>query len=711
MEVVIEGLPNTKVYLDDILLHSQKFDEHLLHLELVFKRLELANLKLKPSKCSFGKRKTDYLGFEISSEGIMPSKGKTSAILNYPRPTNPKQVKRFLGMASYYRKFIKDFSTKSEPINKLLKKDSKFEWSDICEKNFNEIIQALVNLPILIYPDFNKPFILETDASTVGLGAVLTQADKSGVNRAVGYASRLLNKAELNYSATELECLAIVWATEQFKPYLYGRKFQIHCDHNPLVFIDNMKNKTSRVSRWRYNLAEYNYEIVYRKGSLNVKADALSRLGVNLVSYDGKLENLSKEDIIREQEADNWIQKLKLDSRRGYFMEDNILFKKDNERSKLVVPKTLKNVVLKLCHDDMAGGHFGFKRTWPKVRDRFYWSSMYKDTFQWTKACVKCAKRKRPESTKLSLNPINEAKFPFEMVGVDILGPLTETKQGNRYILVFTDYLTRWAEAFGIRNIDAKTVSKVFVNEIVCRHSAPRVLLSDQGKQFTSNLLKEICNYLTTKKINTTAYHPECNGLTERFNATLCQVLSMYCDENQTDWDEFLPTALFAYRTSIQETIKMSPFDALNAREPRLPSDLENIRSESDPYVRDFRKKWSDAYQRIEQVNKERKEKFDDSHKIKIINIADKVRLHSPATKIGLKTKLRQEMWTGPFRVIGKLPNGNIKLNIGKKNPYIVHPNRVKLAEIEIFDFADEKKVRKNTKRVSFSGKDEIIRF
>ena len=727
MEIVIEGLTNTKVYLDDILLHSRKFDEHLRHLEAIFKRLELANLKLKPSKCSFGKRRTDYLGFEISEEGIKPSKAKTDAMLNFPRPKNPKQVKRFLGMASYYRKFIKNYSSKSEPINKLLKKDTKFEWTENCERNFKDIINALINLPILIYPDFSKPFILETDASTVGLGAVLAQEDKYGINRAVAYASRLLNKAELNYSATELECLAIVWATEQFKPYLYGRKFQIQCDHNPLVFIDNMKNKTSRVSRWRYNLAEYDYEIVYKKGSMNAKADALSRTGEENVSskfkldksirkdistvFENELLNLSKEMIIKEQNSDEWIQQAKLESRRGYFIENNILYKKENSRNKLVIPKSLKNEVLKLCHDDMSGGHLGFKRTWPKVRDRFYWSSMYKDTFEWTKACVKCAKRKRPEPSKLGLMPINEAKLPFEMVGVDILGPLTETKQGNRYVLVFTDYLTRWAEAFAIKNIDAKTVSKVFVNEIVCRHSAPKVLLSDQGKQFTSNLLKEICSYLKTRKINTTAYHPECNGLTERFNATLCQILSMYCNENQTDWDEFLPTALFAYRTSIQETIQMSPFDALNAREARLPSNLENFRSDSDTYLRDFKKKWSTAYERIEKVNKTRKEKFDKSHKIKVINIADRVRLHSPATKIGLKTKLRQEMWTGPFRVIGKLPNGNIKLNIGKKSPYIVHPNRVKLAEKEILDFTEKKKTRNNHKRVSFSEKVEIIRY
>jgi hypothetical protein len=223
-------------------------------------------------------------------------------MINYPVPKNQKQVKRFLGMASYYRKFIPQFSTTAEPINKLLKKNSDFLWSTDCETGFKQIIDALVNPPVLIYPDFTKSFILETDASTVGLGAVLAQKDKNGVNRPIGYGSRMLKDAEKNYSATELEALGVVWACEQFRAYLYGRKFVIECDHNPLVFIDNMKNKTSRVSRWRYNLSEFQYKIEYVKGSLNVKADALSRAEIlsvesitsQIIESQSNDENLSQ---------------------------------------------------------------------------------------------------------------------------------------------------------------------------------------------------------------------------------------------------------------------------------------------------------------------------------------------------------------------------------------------------------------------------------
>ena len=203
---------------------------------------------------------------------------------------------------------------------------------------------------------------------------------------------------------------------------------------------------------------------------------------------------------------------------------------------------------------------------------------MYRDTYRWIKSCTICAKRKTPEVQKIGLNPINVAEHPFHMMGMDILGPLKETVNGYKYIIVFTDYLTRWPEAFPLKNREAKTIAKVFINEIVARHSAPKILLSDQAKEFMSNLVKEVSDYLTVNKINTTAYHAQCNGLTERFNATLCQILSTYVNDNQTNWDEFISIALFAYRSSINETTLKTPFELLYNREPRLPSDFEKVR-------------------------------------------------------------------------------------------------------------------------------------
>jgi hypothetical protein len=217
-----------------------------------------------------------------------------------------------------------------------------------------------------------------------------------------------------------------------------------------------------------------------------------------------------------------------------------------------------------------------------------------------------------------------------------------------------------------------------------------------------SGLVKNICEYLMTKKINTTAYHPQTNGLTERFNATLCQTLAIYGKENQTDWDTYIPTALFAYRSSVQETTGQSPFELLYGRDARLPSNLESVKTISDDTTREFKKKWEKAYSRIEAINKKRKFKFDSKYKEKIINIGDSVRLHNAATKVGLKNKLRGEIWTGPFKVMGKAPNGNLKLNTFKRKYYIVHPDRVKLAESERENFPIEIKLIQPPKKVRF---------
>ena len=337
MENILEGLTNAKPYLDDIMIHSPTFDGHLTDIEDVFKRLEDANVKLNTGKCLFARRETKFLGFDISKEGIRPSEDKLLAMKNYQVPKNPKQVKRFLGMASYYRKFIPNYSRITEPINKLLKKNQRFVWCEKCSESFNEIInnKLLINPPILVFPDFSLEFILTTDASGTGLGAVLSQIDRNGVQHANGYASRLLNTAEKNYSATELECLAVVWGIEYFRPYLYGRHFVINCDHNPLVYIENMKNKSSRVTRWRLGLAEYDKEIRYIKGESNTNADALSRQGetfsekkissVNTAVTDEEMGNWSEnflKKVAEMQEEDEEVVKLK--NNKAYFIYEGI---------------------------------------------------------------------------------------------------------------------------------------------------------------------------------------------------------------------------------------------------------------------------------------------------------------------------------------------------------------------------------------------------
>lgn len=278
MDLVLAGLQGIElfVYLDDIVLYASSLREHKIKFEKLAARLRQANLRLQPDKCEFLRREVTYLGHIISESGVKPDPQKIQAVKEFPQPTNAKGIKQFLGLAGYYRRFIPDFSKTAKPLTNLLKKETVFLWGDDQDKAFVALRDALCSQPLLQYPDFTKPFIVTTDASNAAIGGILSQGT-IGRDLPISYASRLLNEAERNYSTIEKELLAIVYCVNYFRPYLYGRKFQLTTDHKPLVWLHSVKDPTSRLVRWRLKLAEYDYEVIYKAGKINVNADALSR--------------------------------------------------------------------------------------------------------------------------------------------------------------------------------------------------------------------------------------------------------------------------------------------------------------------------------------------------------------------------------------------------------------------------------------------------
>lgn len=282
MDNVLRGLQNVicLVYLDDIIVFSTSLQEHMVNLEKVFQRLSESNFKIQLDKSEFLKLETAYLGHVISNEGIKPNPDKIAAVKKYPLPKTPKQIKQFLGLLGYYRKFIPDFARITKPLTQCLKKGKKITFDPDYINSFEKCKTLLTNDPILRYPDFTKEFILTTDASNYAIGAVLSQGP-IGSDRPVSYASRTLNESEINYSTIEKELLAIVWATKYFRPYLFGRKFKIVTDHKPLQWVMNIKEPNSRLTRWRLKLSEYDFTVIYKKGKNNTNADALSRIELN----------------------------------------------------------------------------------------------------------------------------------------------------------------------------------------------------------------------------------------------------------------------------------------------------------------------------------------------------------------------------------------------------------------------------------------------
>lgn len=291
---VMTGLQGEQclVYMDDIIIYSSTLEEHLERLRNVFDRLRQSNFKIQPDKCEFLRKEVAYLGHLITENGVRPNPAKIDAIQRFPQPKNPKEIKQFLGLTGYYRRFVMDYSKIIKPLTNLLKKDVPFNFNESCVKAFETCKKFLTEAPILQYPKFDEEFVLTTDASAFAIGSVLSQGPV-GKDLPIAYASRTLNPAETRYSVIERELLAIVWSVKHFRPYLFGRRFKLVTDHKPLQWLFSVKDPGSRLSRWRLQLEEYDYEIIYKPGKKNGNADALSRITINTITVEDEIKTLT----------------------------------------------------------------------------------------------------------------------------------------------------------------------------------------------------------------------------------------------------------------------------------------------------------------------------------------------------------------------------------------------------------------------------------
>ncbi|UYV83328.1 hypothetical protein LAZ67_23000576, partial [Cordylochernes scorpioides] len=685
-------------YLDDVIIYSSDFSTHLKRIEAVLKCFREANLKLNNKKCQFAFEELEILGHITNQHGIKPAEHNIKAIRDFPRPKKIKEVQSFLGMCSYYRKFIKGFSKIADPLTSLIKKNVPFTWTENQEKAFQTLKVALINPPILGHFDPNAITYIHTDASNIGLGATLVQkfGDKEKV---ISYLSRTLSKPEQNYSTTEKECLAVVWSMSKLRPYLYGRHFKIVTDHHALCWLRNLKDPTGRLARWALKIQEYNFEIIHKSGKKHLDADGLSRGPLPENEWDEDYERLFLNQIIDEK--DDFIENIKENlsgNKRSItqnFKEENgCLYKKNpNPEGRawlLVVPKKRRKEVMSEYHNHMLNGHLGVARTTYRLKNKYYWPSMLKDVSEFVKTCHLCQSRKGSNHLPSGLlQPIPPANYPFERIGIDFVGPLPSTKRRRKWIIVLTDYYTKYAETKAVSEATVKEVSTFLIEHIILRHGAPRFLISDRGSQFTSNLMKEVMKMCKVKHCFTTSYHPQTNGLTERLNRTLINMISMYVNTDQKNWDEILPFITHAYNTTIQETTGYSPFFLLFGREPMSLLDDENIPTDSnmddyDEYIENYLDKIARTRQVVinntEKTQERMKRNYDKKHNEKIYEPGHLVAVWTPVRKIGKCEKLLRKYF-GPYRILKKLSNVNYliepKDNPGQ-DPLIVHVSRLK---------------------------------
>ena len=701
------------IYLDDILVFGRNFEEHLGRLQKVFATLIKANLKLKPQKCKLFKQSVAFLGHSVSAEGILPLQDKIEVMKSWPIPSNKEDVSSFLGLASYYRRFVDNFAITAEPLNRLTRKNVIFQWDADCEEAFLRLREALINPPVLAYPDFAEKFILTTDASGVGIGAVLSQI-QNGQERVVAYASRTLNKAERNYSATERECLGIIWATEHYQYYLLGAPFIIYTDHNPLAYLRSVSQPQGRLARWILKLEQYDYEVRYKPGKSIPHADALSRHPAYVAGVQLPVE-WSPGEFRKAQEEDRVLSKVRHYLRLGRPPPDRedtvvkeycrkkeqiidgngiLMIKYTSGRDtfkQLLVPDILIPRILEKAHDDKS--HYAADKILPAIRQQYYWPTLFKDVGAWCRTCVKCQGRKHPSTqARAPLQYFPIAGEPGQMVAMDFVGPLVESKQGNLHMLVITDAFSKFADVLALPNQTASVTANALWFQHFSKYGVPAMLHSDQGKNFESAVVKHLCDYLGIQKTRTSGYHPQGNGAVERYNKTLVERLSLLMvQEDQTDWEDCIPQALFDYNSTPHSSTGLTPFQLHMGRQPRSPFEMlsytspevkkKPVKAYMSTYQKNIKIQKTIAQDNLKKAMEQRKTYYDKKIHYEPYTKGDLVMCRNFTCKQGLKPKLMQERWSGPWKVdkVRGPVNYRITRKLGQKIfRLLVHYNRLK---------------------------------
>ena len=557
------------VYFDDILIYSKNLDEHLNHLHCVLEVLREEKLFANLKKCDFCMDKIVFLGFVVSAKGIEVDEEKIKAIKDWPTPKSITEVRSFHGLASFYRRFVKDFSTLAAPLTEIIKKSVGFKWGIAQNDAFVKLKDSLCSAPVLALPDFSRTFEIECDASGVGIGAVLMQEGKP-----IAYFSEKLNGAALNYPTYDKELYALKRALENWQHYLWPKQFVIHTDHQSLKHIKGQGKLNKRHARWLEFIETFPYVIRYKKGKENVVADALSRRYTLLSTLNTRL--LGFEHIKDLYACDVDFAELFLACEKKahdkYYRVDGYLFREN----RLCVPKcSLRELLVREAHGGGLMGHFGVKKTLDVLHEHFFWPKMKHDV---NRICAKCITCKRAKSRVLPhglYTPLPVPSEPWIDISMDFVLGLPRSKRGMDSIFVVVDRFSKMAHFIACHKTDDATyVADLFFKEIVRLHGVPRTIVSDRDTKFLSHFWRVLWGKLGTKLLFSTACHPQTDGQTEVVNRTLSQLLRTVIQKNLKNWEDCLPFIEFAYNRSVHSSTDYSPFEIVYGFNPLTPLDL-----------------------------------------------------------------------------------------------------------------------------------------
>ena len=564
---VLENLPFALAYIDDILIGSVDADTHKLHLSQILERLCKFKLSINLSKCHFFQTEVTFLGHSISAKGIRPLPRRAETISKFPLPQTVSQLRSFLGTVNYCHRFIPNVSGIASPLSALCTgpKHSTIVWSKSALESFELVKNSLASMKTLFFPKSGLPITLTTDASNFAIGAVLHQLN-GDIPEPLEFFSRKFSAAEQRYSTFDRELTAIFISVKHFKHLLEGRTFTIFCDHKPLVHALSMKDPSPRQHRQISYLSQFSCQITHIAGKENIIADYLSR-SVNVITHDSFLSH--------QQLLDNPPSTDDLT-----FFKDNVVIN-NGIHFDTALSGTLRAIIghnlRKSAFDAVHGLHHpGTSATFQILRNQVIWPSMRRDVKLWISQCLECQRYKIIKHTK---PPIMH--FPtgnrFDTVHIDLVGPLPASR-GYTYLLTMIDRKTRWFEVIPLRNITAETVAKNFLQHWISRYGVPLHIISDRGAQFESDLFKNLTDLLHIKRLRTTSYHPQTNGLLERFHRTLKTSLAIL--SNSYLWSDVLPFVLMGWRNTPSKTTGCSPAQLLFGTCISLPNKLVDFNAE-----------------------------------------------------------------------------------------------------------------------------------
>jgi len=684
MQRILQPLKNKVAmwYLDDILVPSTTFQDLINRLSQVFDALREAKLTLKLSKCHFGCTEVAYLGFMLSAAGVRPGDQKAIAIQQYPKPKNKHEVRRFLGLCGFFRRFIPRYAEIARPISDLLRDNVQFVWTVSQEEAYNNLKDRLISKPVLQVFNPNADTELHCDASSVGLSGMLLQRGEDKRLHLVHAVSKKTTSAERHYHSSKQELMAVVWSMCRLRPYLIGIKFLVVTDCQAIVHLNTQKTLNPQVARWATLLSEYNFDIKHRPGSRMDHIDALSRAPTSM-SQDTETELLDEhmevfivmteeDQVIAMQRADVKLKAImsilsqeesertttEVERVKDYQLHHGMLYRKvtvDNNETRLlwVVPDSMRKSIVVRFHD--LAGHFAVDRTVNKIKERYYFPRMRRYVQVHIRCCPECVLTKIPRGRQPGeLHPIKPGKRPFEVINIDHIGPFVKSTKGNSYILVLIDNLTKYVQLFPVKSCGTEGVIHS-LQQFIMTFGIPKRIISDRGTAFTSKAFDAFCTQYGVNHILNSVRHPQSNGQVERVNSTLVPVMQSTMENNRT-WDKTIKDIECHLNNAHNKTIGDTPFHVLYGYYPSFRDGTLRHATTAESWDSNIELQ-AKIRERIDREHDMWKQRYNSKH-VKPVQyqVGDVVFIRRPTEVTGESTKL-QVKYRGPLVVTRVLPN------------------------------------------------------